>query len=711
MKKQLLTLLGSSLLLAGLAQEQTNLHPCNTFQAMEEAFKADPALRLRYEKTQADLEVEYQAELAKNQTAQRAAATTYSIPVVFHIMGPQNITDQTIIDAVAQVNRDYSRKGSDTASIYSSFKSLYVDAEMVFVLAKRDPNGNCTNGIIRHDNESMYWNQSGGAYNYSGTGTNRWPREKYLNVYVVSCIYGSGVTCPTTSGTYIGGYTYLPGSSPGANADAIVYRASELPGLSARALSHEIGHWFNLQHTFGSTNSPGSVCGDDGVTDTPPTKGVLSQCPVSNANTCSGSGNLWNVQNFMDYSSCPKNFTQGQVTRMRTAAASGTAGRSTLWSAANLVATGISSSYTCAPVANFSANKQNVCAGNSITFNNESELGTSGSVSWTFQGGNPASSTANSPVVTYAAPGTYSVSLVATNANGSNTKNQTSYVTVVQGGAGALVPNAYDFEAGTLAGIGVQNNNAGSVTWAINSSTGATSTSKSIFLENSAQTSSGGNVDAFETQIYDFSTTTGITFSYYYAYAKKITAQADSFKVQYSLDCGGTWTNVLGVPTIASMASTSGGVQASAFTPTAAQWKQVSIPASLLTALNNKPSVKFRFWFKSDVSAGSSNNIYIDQINLSGSVGLNELEKALDMAIYPNPTNGSSTIDFNTGNGKMKVSVTDIVGRVVEESDNFTMNGNRASYLINRNGTLAKGMYVVNIYAGEQKVSKKLIIE
>lgn len=713
MKKQFLTLLGSTLFLAGIAQENGNKQPCNTYQVMEEAFKADPNLKLKYNLIQSQLEQEYQAEMAKTQMAQRAAAVSYTIPVVFHIMGPQNIADQVFIDAIAQVNRDYGRKGADTGSVYPNFKSIYVDAEMVFALAKRDPNGNCTNGIIRHDNESIYWNQNGGAYNYSGTGTNRWPREKYLNVYIVNCIYGTGVTCPTTSGTYIGGYTYLPGSSPGVNSDAIVYRSSELSGLSVRALSHEIGHWFNLGHTFGSTNNPGTTCGDDGVTDTPPTKGVLSQCPLSSSNSCSGSGNLWNVENFMDYSSCPKNFTQGQVTRMRAAAASATAGRNNLWSAANLIATGITPGYTCAPVANFDANKKNVCAGNTVTFSNESELGTSGSISWTFQGGNPATSTANAPVVTYATPGTYSVSLVATNPSGNNTKNQTSYITVVQGNGGALVPNTYDFEGASFpAGISVINGNAGSVAWAVNTSNGGNSTAQSMFLNNASQASSGGHIDIFETQIYDFSTTSNITFSYYYAYAKKVTAQADTFKVQYSLDCGGTWSNVLGTPNIANMAAASGGVQAAAFSPTAAQWKQVTVPATLLTALNNKASVKFRFWFKSDATAGSSNNIYIDQINLSGSVGLNELEKSLDMLIYPNPTNASSTIEFNTVSGaKMKVSVTDVVSRVVEESENFSLNGNRASYTVNQNGALAKGVYVINMYLGDQKVSKKLIIQ
>lgn len=713
MKKQFLTLLGSALFLSNAYSQEKNgnLLPCNTYQAMEEAFKVNPNLKLKFELIQSQLETEYTTEL--NNMQQKAAATSYTIPVVFHVMGNQNITDQVFIDAIAQVNRDYGRAGSDTGTINSNFKSLYVNADMVFALAKKDPNGNCTNGIIRHDNENAFWNQQGGAYNYSGTGTNRWPPNKYLNVYVVSCIYSTsqGINCPTTGGLYLGGYTYVPGSAPSTNADAIVYRASELVGLSARALSHEIGHWFNLQHTFGSTNSPGMTCGDDGVTDTPKTVGVQSQCPASTTNSCTGSGNIWNVENFMDYSSCPKNFTQGQVTRMRTAAASATAGRNNLWSAANLLATGLTGGYTCTPVADFTSNKQSVCVGNPVTFTSESQLGTSGSVSWTFEAGTPATSTATTQIVNYTTPGTYSVVLTATNPNGVNTKTQTSYITVVQGAGGVLLPSSHDFESG-MPGINVINNNAGSVTWAINTATGANGTAQSIFLNNASQASSAGHVDIFETPIYNFATTTNIALSYYYAYAKKITTQADTFKIQYSLDCGGTWTNIAGVPNANTMATNSGSVTSSSFSPSSTQWKQVNIATALLSAIYNKPSVKFRFWFKSDATAGSSNNIFIDQINLSGSVGINELENTLGMVIYPNPTNASATIDFSLNNNeKVKIRVADIVGRIVEESDNFSTNGNRASYIVNKNGSLAKGVYIVNVHVNNQVISKKLIIE
>lgn len=730
MKKQLV-ILGAVLSLSLSAQKQEPvLQPCNTFSAMEEAFKADPALKAKYEAIQSQLEVEYQKLLkdkaSSNHSASRTAATQSIIPVVFHIMGPQSITDQVFINLISYINNDFGRTGPDVASINPTFAPLYVDSDIRFALAKKDPTGKCTNGIIRHDSENSYWSQSSPSYNYTGNGAGRWSRDNYLNIYVVECISGSGITCPPVpGGLVIGGYTYLPGSAPNANSDAIVVLKSQLAQTDqtdSRTLSHEIGHWLNLRHTFGNSNSPqfglvsnppNTACGsatlNDGVSDTPETKGYQSVCPATYPGDCTS---LPNIENIMDYASCPRMFTQGQITRMQTALGSSTANRNNLWTTSNMNFTGIGTTYTCSAVAAFDANKRSVCAGSAVTYTNESQVGSSGSVSWTFEGGSPTTSTVNNPVVTYATPGTYSVNLVATNSAGSNTVTQASYITVVQGGGGASIPNVHNFDSGSLPGITVINNNSGSVAWALNTSTGADGTAQSIYLNNASQTSSGGQVDMFETPVYNLSNTTNVGLSYYYAYAKKTSAQLDSFKVQYSIDCGGTWTSILGVPATNNMATASGGVLATSFSPSAAQWKQTTISPVLLSALNNKPSVKLRYWFKSDVAAGSSNNIYIDQINISGSVGLNELENAMDMLVYPNPTNASSTIDFNMpSNEKMKLNVTDVLGRSVEESDRFELNGNRASYTVNKNGSLAKGVYIISIYSGAAKVSKKLIIE
>ena len=82
-----------------------------------------------------------------------------------------------------------------------------------------------------------------------------------------------------------------------------------------------------------------------------------------------------------------------------------------------------------APVAAFTASATSITAGGSVTFTDQS-TGTPTSWSWTFTGGTPSTSTAQNPTVTYSTAGTYSVTLIATNAQGSNTLTKTAYITV-----------------------------------------------------------------------------------------------------------------------------------------------------------------------------------------------------------------------------------------------------------------------------------------
>jgi PKD repeat protein len=82
------------------------------------------------------------------------------------------------------------------------------------------------------------------------------------------------------------------------------------------------------------------------------------------------------------------------------------------------------------PVAAFTANTFNINAGNSVNF---TDLSTNSPTSrlWTFVGGTPASSTSTNPNnITYNTAGCYEVTLVATNAFGSDTETQTCYITV-----------------------------------------------------------------------------------------------------------------------------------------------------------------------------------------------------------------------------------------------------------------------------------------
>ena len=77
----------------------------------------------------------------------------------------------------------------------------------------------------------------------------------------------------------------------------------------------------------------------------------------------------------------------------------------------------------------FSADATEICAGESIAFMDES-TGSPESWLWTFEGGEPASSTEQNPVVSYNSEGTYDVTLEVTNGSGSNNLIMTDFITV-----------------------------------------------------------------------------------------------------------------------------------------------------------------------------------------------------------------------------------------------------------------------------------------
>ncbi|MEM8908756.1 MAG: PKD domain-containing protein, partial [Bacteroidota bacterium] len=82
------------------------------------------------------------------------------------------------------------------------------------------------------------------------------------------------------------------------------------------------------------------------------------------------------------------------------------------------------------PTANFSVTSPQACPGTPIQFTSLA-ASTTTNWQWSFPGGNPASSTAVNPVVTYDQPGTYSVTLEVSNAFGSDVLNQENFILIV----------------------------------------------------------------------------------------------------------------------------------------------------------------------------------------------------------------------------------------------------------------------------------------
>lgn len=78
----------------------------------------------------------------------------------------------------------------------------------------------------------------------------------------------------------------------------------------------------------------------------------------------------------------------------------------------------------------FSVASTTVCVGERVLFTNQSN--NASNFAWTFEGGEPAVSNEVSPFIVYNIPGVYPVSLIASNAQFSDTTTQVSYITVVE---------------------------------------------------------------------------------------------------------------------------------------------------------------------------------------------------------------------------------------------------------------------------------------
>lgn len=265
MKRHVLALLSTCALGTSLlAQQAPTL--CGTDQERARLIAQDPTYLEREAAFLQELR-----DLMRNSAVDRDGDQVYRIPVVFHILhqkGSENISNEQILSAMEILNRDYDKRNADTLGIHPAFENNIADMDIEFRLATRDPNGNCTNGIVRHQTIETF----------RGEATSKlkpWPREKYMNIWVTDRILSGAAGYFT-----YGGWSVL---------DGIMILNDYLGNVGTgttgrdRALTHEVGHFLSLAHIWGSNNgvpdpntpdyAMQSDCGDDGVDDTPFTRG------------------------------------------------------------------------------------------------------------------------------------------------------------------------------------------------------------------------------------------------------------------------------------------------------------------------------------------------------------------------------------------------------------------------------------------------------
>ncbi len=240
------------------------------------------------------------------------------IPVVVHVLynnSEQNISDQQVLSQIDALNKDYRRLNADTANTPAPFRNVAADTRIVFCLAKVDPEGKYTTGIIhKYTKEAIFSADDKMKFSSSG-GDDAWDATKYLNLWVCNL---SGHTL---------GYAVLPGSPAERDGVVIKYNVFGITGRlvspynKGRTATHEIGHWLGLRHLWGDAD-----CGDDGIADTPSQQTSNDFCPTfPHASSCSINGFGDMFMNFMDFTddACMNLFTKGQKAEMRSLFAKG----------------------------------------------------------------------------------------------------------------------------------------------------------------------------------------------------------------------------------------------------------------------------------------------------------------------------------------------------------------------------------------------------
>lgn len=251
------------------------------------------------------------------QPDEKPISEIYTIPIVVHVLHlgepigeGTNLSDEQIESQIRVINEDY-RKKENTRGFNNHPDGA--DSHIEFVLAKKDPEGNATNGIVR-----INVLESGKPIQFHNfeymASLSYWNPEHYLNVWtepfhddLIGLILGQA-TGPITdlqgSGLFLKGE---PDSREGISINAAHFGESSIPSdyNLGRTLTHEIGHYLGVLHPWGTRDcATNDFCDDTPAVD----KAVGSTC-----------GEAAMSENYMNYTtdSAMNIFTNDQVARMR----------------------------------------------------------------------------------------------------------------------------------------------------------------------------------------------------------------------------------------------------------------------------------------------------------------------------------------------------------------------------------------------------------
>lgn len=732
-------------------------------------------------------------EFVKNQQQNKTQLPNYTIPVIVHVVhGGQsvgtypNVSQAQINSQIAILNNDYAGIGLNNGNAPAPFAPLKANCNINFCLAQKDPTGATLlePGIERINYISKGWANpttptTPAAFQTFVNGTIKpnsiWDPTRYLNIWLTDCNNNVGLLGYATfpAGTGLAGVSSFLGT---ASTDGIWNWSRafgnvgtlQAPYNQGRTASHEIGHWLGLIHIGGDGN--GNIAGDCNATDycadTPPQKGGFASgqygqnygAPTyplyaTGSNSCAGAPNGNMFMNFMDYTddAAMYMFTNDQRTRMQTAMANGTFRSLLTTSAASLC-----NIPAATPSASFNM-ASNGCINSAVTVNNLSSGNPVPTFAWssipatgvTFNPNN----TAQAPTINFANPGSYTITVVATNSLGSNNNSKAIVInncavastcldTLVnfdgndtlnafRAGADVAV-NGCSPNAGYILGNNCYDDLEKAEYFPASTYTQVTAAQATgvivLFFKNGSRGTGGNASSAVTMRLYDQTVNTftgtpsGIKPNNSIGSASttigNILAVTSVSNVTY---CGSP-NLAFGTPIIKPFKYTfatpinlpaSGGFFASVVLPTGAQDTAVIFNNGPSSAANRSfEKWSNNVWYEVKTAWSSNFNYAMAILPIIQCASVTAIsDKSIlntNINLYPNPSSGDVSIIATLPNEQtLDVQVTNVMGQVLYGSKFTGVTNN----VFNLNlGEYSNGVYFVTINNGSEKITKRVIL-
>ncbi|MES2478202.1 MAG: PKD domain-containing protein [Bacteroidota bacterium] len=318
------------------------------------------------------------------------------------------------------------------------------------------------------------------------------------------------------------------------------------------------------------------------------------------------------------------------------------------------------------PIVDFTSDKKVICVGDTVRYYKK-VYGVASSVSWSFPGGTPSTSTADSPVVVYNTKGLYDASCSITGTAGTDTKTKTNYIEVSNRPSALL---SEGFEGTTYPPAKWQLSSKSIGAWEqTDDASGFGTSTKCIIFDNNGINAEGKHDKIITPMMALKSTVSYAQLTFDVAYQPYSDAYPDSLLVTLSYDCGQTWNTIYSKSGSALATSPASAIYYR-FTPSSSKWRKESI--DLKPYAGNDILIAFE-------NVGYYGQaLFIDNVNISMSPAVDfEADDTVICAgktvTFYDSTQNASSIDWSFPGGFPSTSSAKVVTITYPSPGNYTV--------------------------------------